>query len=176
MDVEIPELELVRVAQMISIGCEIAEACKPAYAHQPTRRRMNLDSRVTLASTSRFLATDFLQVGSPFNSFFTFYFPPAFFPQLIFSAWPGDTHTETVTPLSSAIQLHIFHCSLQIKHHAASSSRFLATDFLQVGPSSIENPPAFLHSIETLCFLPHDTYTQSSTTLIRNMAAHDSLL
>ena len=59
----IPELELVRVAQMISIGCEIAQACKSASADPNTRRQMNLETRVTLASTSRFLATDFLQVG-----------------------------------------------------------------------------------------------------------------
>ena len=62
VDVSIPELELVRVAQMASIGCEIAQACKRAYAHHPTRRKMNLESRVTLASATRFLATDFLQV------------------------------------------------------------------------------------------------------------------
>jgi len=73
VDVEIPELELVRVAQMISIGCEIAEACKAAYSQQPTRRKMNLDSRVTLASTARFLATDFLQARSPFVHHFLSY-------------------------------------------------------------------------------------------------------
>ena len=63
MDVEIPELELVRVAQMVSIGCEIAQACKKAYADPITRSQMNAETRVTLASTTRFCATDFLQVN-----------------------------------------------------------------------------------------------------------------
>ena len=62
VEVTIPELELVRVAQMVAIGCEIAQACKHAYADPRKRRQMNLETRVTLASTSRFLATDFLQV------------------------------------------------------------------------------------------------------------------
>ena len=60
---EIPELELVRVAQMVSIGCEIAQACKKAYANPLKKRQMNLETRVTLASTTRFSATDFLQVS-----------------------------------------------------------------------------------------------------------------
>lgn len=59
--VEIPELELVRAAQMVAIGCEIAQACKPAYLDARKRRQMNLETRVTLASTTRFLATDWLQ-------------------------------------------------------------------------------------------------------------------
>ena len=65
VDIEIPELELVRVAQMVSIGCEIAQACKGAYSNPKTRQQMNFDTRITLASTSRFLATDFLQVRTP---------------------------------------------------------------------------------------------------------------
>ena len=62
-DVTIPELEMVKVAQMVSIGCEIAQACKAAYSNPCTRRQMNLETRFTLASTTRFLTTDFIQAG-----------------------------------------------------------------------------------------------------------------
>lgn len=62
MDVTIPELELARVAQMAAVGCEIAQVCKSAYLDPRKRRQMNLETRMTLATATRFLATDFLQV------------------------------------------------------------------------------------------------------------------
>lgn len=62
IDIEIPELESIRAAQMASVGCEIAQACKPAYSDMRKRRQMNLDSRLTLANAFSFTATDYLQV------------------------------------------------------------------------------------------------------------------
>ena len=62
VEVCIPELELVRVAQMVCIGCEIAQAHKQSWADPELRRQLNPDTRGTMANATRFLATDFLQV------------------------------------------------------------------------------------------------------------------
>lgn len=62
VDVEIQDLEAIRVAQMASVGCEIAQACKIAYSSSSKRKQMNLETRFVLANAYNFTATDFIQV------------------------------------------------------------------------------------------------------------------
>jgi hypothetical protein len=62
VDVCIPELEYVRVAQILTIGCEIAEAYKHALATPELRRQFTLETRMSLGAAERFTATDYLQV------------------------------------------------------------------------------------------------------------------
>ena len=58
----IPELEAVRVAQILTIAAELAQAYKWALAKPGLRRQLNADTRISLAAAMRFSATDFLQV------------------------------------------------------------------------------------------------------------------
>jgi hypothetical protein len=58
----VPELEQVRVAQVLTIAAELAQAYKWALADPKVRRELNLETRVSLAAAARFTATDYLQV------------------------------------------------------------------------------------------------------------------
>lgn len=57
----VPELEQVRVAQILTISAELAQAYKWALADPDLRSQLNLETRVSLAAASRFTATDYLQ-------------------------------------------------------------------------------------------------------------------
>lgn len=57
-----PDLELVRVAQILTISSEMCQAYKFAMADSKLRSQFNLETRVSLAAAARFTATDYLQV------------------------------------------------------------------------------------------------------------------
>ena len=57
-----PELELVRVAQILTISSELCQAYKFAAANRSLRKQFNLETRVSLAAAAQFTATDYLQV------------------------------------------------------------------------------------------------------------------
>lgn len=57
----IPELELTRVAQLVTIGAELRQAHHRALLTPALRRCLQPDTRVTLACAARFSATDLLQ-------------------------------------------------------------------------------------------------------------------
>ena len=69
-----PELELVRVAQILTISSELCQAYKFAAASSSLRKQFNLETRVSLAAAAQFTATDYLQVSliqpvlSPLNT------------------------------------------------------------------------------------------------------------
>ena len=63
-----PDLELVRVAQILTISSEICQAYKFAMADSKLRKQFNLETRVSLAAAARFTATDYLQVQSLYSS------------------------------------------------------------------------------------------------------------
>ncbi|KAK9841850.1 hypothetical protein WJX81_007196 [Elliptochloris bilobata] len=56
-----PELELTRVSQLLTIGAELRQAHLGALLSPALRRRLQPDTRVTLACAARFSATDLLQ-------------------------------------------------------------------------------------------------------------------
>ena len=58
-----PELELVRVAQILTISSELCQAYKFAAANSSLRKQFNLETRVSLAAAAQFTATDYLQVS-----------------------------------------------------------------------------------------------------------------
>lgn len=58
----IPELEFVRVSQILTIGCELAEAYKQALSTPGLRRQFTLETRMSMMAAERFTATDYLQV------------------------------------------------------------------------------------------------------------------
>ena len=58
----VPDLELVRVAQILTISSEMCQAYKFAMADSKLRKQFNLETRVSLAAAARFTATDYLQV------------------------------------------------------------------------------------------------------------------
>ena len=60
----VPDLELVRVAQILTISSEMCQAYKFAMADSRLRKQFNLETRVSLAAAARFTATDYLQVMS----------------------------------------------------------------------------------------------------------------
>ena len=60
-----PELELVRVAQILTISSELCQAYKFAAANSSLRKQFNLETRVSLAAAAQFTATDYLQVSHP---------------------------------------------------------------------------------------------------------------
>ncbi len=62
----IPELELTRVAQLVTIGAELRQAHAGALRGAALRRRLQPDTRVTLACAARFTATDLLQARFPY--------------------------------------------------------------------------------------------------------------
>ena len=64
----VPDLELVRVAQILTISCEMCQAYKFAMANSKLRKQFNLETRVSLAAAARFTATDYLQVMSNLRS------------------------------------------------------------------------------------------------------------
>jgi len=57
----IPELELVRVAQIVTISSELCQAYKFALADGALRSQFNLETRVSMAAAASFSATDYLQ-------------------------------------------------------------------------------------------------------------------
>lgn len=57
----VPELELTRVSQLLTIGAELRQAHRAALLDPARRRRLQPDTRVTLACAARFSATDLLQ-------------------------------------------------------------------------------------------------------------------
>ena len=57
----LPELELVRCAQVVTIAAELAQAWKWALADGRARRRLSPETRVSLAQAARLSATDYLQ-------------------------------------------------------------------------------------------------------------------
>ena len=59
----VPELELTRVSQLLTIGAELRQAHLAALVDPARRRRLQPDTRVTLACAARFSATDLLQAG-----------------------------------------------------------------------------------------------------------------
>lgn len=59
----IPELEAVRVAQVLTIAAELGQAYKWALAEPALRAQLAPDTRISLATALRFTASDFLQVG-----------------------------------------------------------------------------------------------------------------
>ena len=59
----VPDLELVRVAQILTISSELCQAYKFAVADARLRKQFNLETRVSLAAAARFTATDYLQVA-----------------------------------------------------------------------------------------------------------------
>ena len=59
----VPELELVRVAQILTISSELCQAYKFAAANSSLRKQFNLETRVSLAAAAQFTATDYLQVS-----------------------------------------------------------------------------------------------------------------
>lgn len=61
--ITLPELELVRCAQIVTIAAELASAYAPALAHAPTRRRLAPETRVSLATAARLTAPDFIQAA-----------------------------------------------------------------------------------------------------------------
>ena len=61
VDVCLPELELVRCAQVVTIAAELAQAYKPALATAAGRRRFAPETRVSLAQAGRLSATDYIQ-------------------------------------------------------------------------------------------------------------------
>lgn len=60
----VPDLELVRVAQILTISSEMCQAYKFAMANSKLRKQFNMETRVSLAAAARFTATDYLQVMS----------------------------------------------------------------------------------------------------------------
>ena len=61
----VPELELTRVSQLLTIGAELRQAHHAALRDPARRRRLQPDTRVTLACAARFSATDLLQACLP---------------------------------------------------------------------------------------------------------------
>lgn len=59
----VPELELTRVSQLLTIGAELRQAHLAALLDPARRRRLQPDTRVTLACAARFSATDLLQAS-----------------------------------------------------------------------------------------------------------------
>lgn len=57
----VPELEQVRVAQILTISSELAQAYKWAMAVPATKRALNRETRFSLLAAARFSATDYLQ-------------------------------------------------------------------------------------------------------------------
>jgi hypothetical protein len=64
----VPELEQVRVAQILTISSEMAQAYKWAMADPELRRLFNTETRLSLTVAAKFSATDYLQVGRPLPS------------------------------------------------------------------------------------------------------------
>ncbi len=60
----VPELEQVRVAQILTISSEIAQAYKWATADRALKRQLNRETRFSLMAAARFSATDYLQARS----------------------------------------------------------------------------------------------------------------
>eukprot|EP00884_Botryococcus_braunii_P016489 jgi/Botrbrau1/3523/Bobra.341_2s0050.1 len=60
-DICIPELEYVRVSQILTIGCELAEAYKHALSTPSLRHQFTLETRMSMGVSERFTATDYLQ-------------------------------------------------------------------------------------------------------------------
>lgn len=66
----VPELEQVRVAQILTISSELAQAYKWASADPALKRQLNRETRFSLMAAARFSATDYLQAryyGLPCN-------------------------------------------------------------------------------------------------------------
>jgi Asp-tRNA(Asn)/Glu-tRNA(Gln) amidotransferase A subunit family amidase len=61
VDICLPELELVRCAQVVTIAAELAQAWKWALADGRQRRRLTAETRISLAQAARLSATDYLQ-------------------------------------------------------------------------------------------------------------------
>lgn len=59
-----PDLEQVRVAQILTISSEIAQAYKWATADPNLKRQLNRETRFSLMAAARFSATDYLQARS----------------------------------------------------------------------------------------------------------------
>ncbi|CAL8466609.1 g6145 [Coccomyxa elongata] len=57
----VPDLEQVRVAQILTISSEIAQAYKWATADRALKRQLNRETRFSLMAAARFSATDYLQ-------------------------------------------------------------------------------------------------------------------
>lgn len=57
----VPELEQVRVAQILTISSELAQAYKWATADPALKRALNRETRFSLMAAARFSATDYLQ-------------------------------------------------------------------------------------------------------------------
>ena len=63
--IEIPDLEVARVAQLVSVGAELAQVYKHFLARKKMQRYLGNDTHAALLVASAFTATDFLQVTSP---------------------------------------------------------------------------------------------------------------
>lgn len=61
--ISIPELELVRCAQIVTIAAELAQAYSPALSNPTLRTALAPETRVSLAMASRLTATDFIQAA-----------------------------------------------------------------------------------------------------------------
>ena len=59
---DIPELEMARVAQLVTVGAELAQAYKHFLAKRKMHKYLGPDTRSTLLVAMAFTATDFLQV------------------------------------------------------------------------------------------------------------------
>lgn len=57
-----PELELVRVAQILTISSELCQAYKWAMADPELQAQFNIETRISLTAAALFSATDYLQV------------------------------------------------------------------------------------------------------------------
>ena len=63
VDICIPELELVRVAQILTISSELRQAYKAALLQRHLRCQLSPDTRLSMAAAACFTATDYLQVA-----------------------------------------------------------------------------------------------------------------
>ena len=64
-----PDLEMARVAQLVTVGAELAQVYKRFLANRHLQHFLGPDTRTTLRVASCFTATDFLQVEWSLNAF-----------------------------------------------------------------------------------------------------------
>ena len=62
VDIAIPELEAARVAQLLTIGAELAAAYQEPMRQPHLRKQLACDTQIALSLAASFTATDLLQV------------------------------------------------------------------------------------------------------------------